>query len=175
MSLKSLMSLMSPRLNPLAAQAQIRHRGARSAISQPLRARAHIGRLPVDWWDYETAFSRVMYKVLPVYFPLTTLGARPHLGGGEGHSQIGLRPRGCLSVLLMLRTILWQRKRKSVILGERNAQHHAPSVRGERICKSSVLALKIPWQCCGVAALSVSSVSSVDAKPSTYSSSALSA
>ena len=43
-----------------------------------------------------------------------TLGARPHLGGGEGHSQIGLRSRGCLSVLLLLRTILWQRKRKSV-------------------------------------------------------------
>ena len=31
-------------------------------------------------------------------------------------------------------------KRKSVILGERNAQHHAPSVRGERICKICVLA-----------------------------------
>ena len=33
-------------------------------------------------------------------------------------------------------------KRKSVILGERNAQHHAPSVRGGRICKTCVLALK---------------------------------
>ena len=45
------------------------------------------------------------------------------------------------------------RKRKSVILGticarvrstgKRNAQHHAPSVRGDRICKNCVLALKI--------------------------------
>ena len=55
----------------------------------------------------------------------------------------------------------------------------------QRICKSSVLALKIPWQYCGVAALSVPSVSFpalwarahilVDANPSMYSSSALSA
>ena len=41
------------------------------------------------------AFARILR-----WFSARTLGARPQLGGGEGHTPIGLRPRGCLSVLL---------------------------------------------------------------------------
>ena len=56
---------------------------------------------------------------------------------------------------LALRTFPGSAKRKSVILGERNAKHNAPCVRGERICKICVLAEngEAPsWQSCGAAA-----------------------
>ena len=56
---------------------------------------------------------------------------------------------------LALRTFPGSAKRKSVILGERNAKHNAPCVRGERICKICVLAenSEAPsWQSCGAAA-----------------------